>query len=54
MVDVRDLGNAKSCCFTIQPITALNFIFLLSHRTGERKTIQGALTELLMGRRLAI
>ena len=29
MVDVRDLGNAKSCCFTIQPITALNFIFLV-------------------------
>ena len=25
----RDLGNAKSCCFTIQPITALNFIFLV-------------------------
>jgi hypothetical protein len=25
----RDLGNAKSCCFTLQPITALDFFSLL-------------------------
>ena len=27
----RDLGNAESCCFTLQPITALDYISLLNH-----------------------
>jgi len=27
----RDLGNIKCCCFTLQPITALDLFFLLSH-----------------------
>jgi len=44
VVTSRDSGTATSCCFTLQPITALDYNFLLSHWTGEWKSSQGMLS----------